>query len=63
MIAALRLTGPAAPMVIDGPVDTEVFRAYLQHVLLPTLRPADAVVMDHLSSPKAPAIRVPTADV
>lgn len=63
MIAALRLTGPAAPMVIDGPVDTEVFRAYLQHVLLPTLRPGDVVVMDNLSSHKAPDIRVRIEEV
>ncbi len=57
MIAALRITGPTAPMVINGPVDTEVFRAYVQQVLVPTLRPHDIVVMDNLSSHKAPDIR------
>jgi len=57
MIAALRTSGPSAPMVINGPVDTEVFRAYVQHVLLPTLCPGDIVVMDNLSSHKAPDIR------
>lgn len=57
MIAALRITGPTAPMLIDGPVDTEVFRAYVQHVLLPTLRPGDIVVLDNLASHKAPDIR------
>lgn len=57
MMAALRITGPTAPMLINGPVDTEVFRAYVQHVLLPTLRPGDIVVMDNLSAHKAPDIR------
>ncbi len=57
MIAALRITGPTAPMVINGPVDTEVFRAYVVHVLVPTLSPNDIVVLDNLSAHKAPDIR------
>ena len=57
MIAALRITGPVAPMVIDGPVDTEVFRAYVEHFLVPTLVPGDIVVLDNLSAHKAPDIR------
>jgi transposase len=57
MIAALRISGPTAPMVIRGPVDTEVFRAYTSAVLVPTLHPGDIVVMDNLSSHKAPDIR------
>lgn len=57
MIAALRISGPTAPMVIRGPVDTEVFRAYTRVVLLPTLHPGDIVVLDNLSSHKAPDIR------
>ncbi len=57
MIAALRVSGPTAPMVIRGPVDTEVFRAYTQRVLVPTLKQGDIVVLDNLSSHKAPDIR------
>jgi transposase len=57
MIAALRVSGPTAPMVIRGPVDTEVFRAYTQRVLVPTLNKGDIVVLDNLSSHKAPDIR------
>lgn len=57
MIAALRISGPTAPMVIRGPVDTEVFRAYTAHVLVPTLEPSDIVVLDNLSAHKAPDIR------
>jgi len=57
MIAALRISGPTAPMIIRGPVDTEVFRAYTSKVLVPTLHPGDIVVLDNLSSHKAPDIR------
>lgn len=57
MIAALRVSGPTAPMVIRGPVDTDVFRAYTEYVLAPTLNKGDIVVLDNLSSHKAPDIR------
>lgn len=57
MIAALRLDGPAAPMVIEGATDAAVFRAYVKHVLVATLRPGQIVVLDNLSSHKADEIR------
>jgi transposase len=53
MIAALSLDGAAAPMVIEGATDAAVFRAYVKHVLVPTLREDDIVVLDNLSSHKA----------
>jgi transposase len=56
MIAALRLDGATAPMVIEGATDATVFRAYVKHVLAPTLRPGDIVVLDNLSSHKGPEI-------
>jgi len=57
MLAALRISGPNAPMVIRGPVDTEVFRAYTRDVLVPTLHQGDIVVLDNLSAHKTPDIR------
>jgi transposase len=57
MIAALRLGGPTAPMVIEGPTDAAVFRAYVKHVLAPVLRPGQIVVLDNLSSHKGGEIR------
>jgi transposase len=57
MLAALRISGPTAPMVVNGPVDTDVFRAYVRQVLIPVLRPGDIVVLDNLSSHKAPDIQ------
>ena len=46
-------------MTIEGATDTEVFRAYVQKVLGPTLRPGDVVVMDNLSPHKSdPTLRL-----
>jgi transposase len=39
-------------MAIEGATDTEVFRAYVRDVLVPTLRPGDIVVMDNLAPHK-----------
>lgn len=54
---ALRLTGMTAPMVLDGAMNAEAFRAYIDQVLVPTLRPGDIVIMDNLSSHKVTGIR------
>ena len=40
-------------MALEGATDTESFRAYVQAVLLPTLKPGDIVVMDNLSPHKS----------
>ncbi len=57
MIAALRLEGLTAPAVFDGPIDNTSFRAYVEQVLVPTLRPGDVVVLDNLAVHKQPAVR------
>jgi transposase len=57
VIAALRIDGLTAPAVFDGPIDTTTFRAYVDQVLVPTLRPGDVVVLDNLAVHKHPAIR------
>jgi transposase len=43
-------------MVIEGPTDTAVFRAYVENVLIPTLRPGDIVALDNLSPHKQPEV-------
>ena len=56
LVAALRLNGMTAPMVIDGAMNGEVFTAYAETFLAPTLAPGDIVVMDNLPAHKvAPA--------
>lgn len=56
-IAALRHDRVDAPWLIDGPVNGERFRLYVEPVLVPTLRPDDIVVMDNLGSHKSKAVR------
>lgn len=55
-IAALRLESIAAPFLIEGPANMEVFAAYVGQVLCPELRPGDIVILDNLCIHKAPAI-------
>lgn len=54
---ALRLTGMTAPMVLDGAMNGIAFRAYVEQVLAPTLRPGDVVIMDNLPAHKAEGVR------
>ena len=56
-LAALRLDRVEAPWLIDGPINGERFRLYVEKVLLPTLRPDDLVVIDNLGSHRGKAIR------
>lgn len=53
MISSVRLDGTTACMTLEGTTDTESFRAYVEAVLVPTLRPGDLVVMDNLSPHKS----------
>ena len=57
MVAALTATGLTAPAVFDGPLDNPTFRAYVEQVLVPSLRPGAVVVLDNLAIHKQPAVR------
>jgi transposase len=54
-IAVLRCDRIDAPLVIDGPISDESFAAYVEQVLVPTLKEGDIVVLDNLGSHKAAA--------
>jgi transposase len=56
-LAALRIDGIAAPIVIDGAVNGDLFVAYVRQHLVPTLRSGDVVVMDNLSSHKRTEVK------
>lgn len=45
-----------APLVLDGPIDGDSFRAYVEQFLAPALRPGQIVVMDNLSSHKVAGV-------
>lgn len=55
--AGLRLDGLAAPMVLDGPMNGEAFRAYIEQVLVPELAKGDVVIMDNLPAHKVTGVR------
>lgn len=54
MIGSIRLNGTTACMTIPAATDIPIFRAYVQHVLIPTLQPGEVVIYDHLSSHQDP---------
>ena len=56
-VAALRHDRIEAPWLLEGPIDGESFRLYVEKALLPTLRPGDIVIMDNLGSHKSKAVR------
>jgi transposase len=56
-IAALRSDGLTAPCVFDGPINGQSFLAYVEQILIATLKPGDIVIMDNLGSHKAKVVR------
>jgi transposase len=56
-IAALRCDRVDAPRVIDGPINGESFFAYVEQVLVPTLKQGDIVVLDNLGSHRGAGVR------
>ena len=56
-LAALRCDCLTAPCVFDGPINGIAFRAYVDQILVPTLKPNDIVIMDNLGSHKSKAVR------
>jgi transposase len=57
ILGAMSLNGMVATMTIEEPTDTDIFLAYVEHLLYPILKQGDVVVMDNLSAHKAPAVR------
>jgi len=56
-VAGLRTTGLDATMLLDGPMNANGFRAYVEQVLVPSLSPGDMVIMDNLAAHKVTGIR------
>ncbi len=56
-IGALRAEGLTAPAVFDGAVNGESFLAFVEQVLVPTLRHGDIVILDNLPSHKVDGVR------
>jgi transposase len=56
-VAGLRTSGLTAPLVVDGAMNGDIFRAYVEQVLAPTLNPGDIVILDNLASHKVAGVR------
>jgi transposase len=56
-VGALRCDGLTAPLAIDGAINGELFLAYVEQVLVPTLKPGDVVIMDNLRVHKMTGVR------
>ena len=57
VLAALRCDGISATGVFAGAINGEAFVAFVEQVLVPTLRPGDVVIMDNLGSHKVADVR------
>ena len=57
LVAALRSDGVTAPYVIDGAMDGPSFLAYVEQVLVPTLKKRDIVFMDNVRTHKVAGVR------
>lgn len=56
-VAALRHNKLTAPMVLEGAMSGEMFRAYVEQCLVPALERGDVVVMDNFAAHKVPGVR------
>jgi transposase len=56
-VGALRCDSLTAPLAIDGAINGELFLAYVEQVLAPTLKPGDIVIMDNLRAHKIAGVR------
>ena len=52
LISSIRLEGPCAPWLFEGPMNGEMFLAWVQQGLAPTLRAGEVVIMDNLATHK-----------
>lgn len=57
LLSSMSAQGMGPSLAVDGPTDREVFEAYLERMLLPTLEAGQIVVMDNLSAHKGERVR------
>ena len=57
LLASIPAEGLGPCLAVEGATTREVFEAYLEHVLAPTLSPGQMVVMDNLSAHKGGRVR------
>jgi transposase len=57
VVAALRCDAMTAPMMIKGAINGEIFLAYVEQCLVPTLKRGDIVVMDNVPAHKVDGVQ------
>ncbi len=57
LLSSLRLEGMGPSMAVEGATTKEVFEAYVEHFLVPSLRPGQLVVMDNLGAHRPKGVR------
>ena len=57
LISGIRLEGPCAPWLFEGPMNGEMFLAWVQQGLGPHLEAGDLVIMDNLATHKIRGVR------
>jgi transposase len=57
LISGIRLEGPCAPWLFEGPMNGEMFLAWVAQGLAPTLRAGDLVILDNLATHKIRGVR------
>jgi transposase len=62
LIGTLSVTGVEAVMTLEGAVDTSAFNAYVEHLLRPTIKPGDVLVLDNLTAHHASRIEEVAAE-
>src|SRR3712207_3086584 len=57
LLASMSSEGMGERLAVEGSTTTAVFEAYLERVLVPSLRPGQVVVMDNLSAHEGSRVR------
>lgn len=57
LLSSITAEGLGPCLAVEGSTTREVFEAYLEHVLAPTLKPGQMVVMDNLSAHKGGRVK------
>jgi transposase/transposase-like protein len=56
ILSSVRMNGTMVPLVFEGALNGDLFKAYVERMLAPSLKPGDIVIMDNLSSHKVKGI-------
>ena len=59
LLSCMSVEGMGASLAVEGATNREAFKAYVERVLAPELRPGQVVVMDNLTAHKGERVREP----